>query len=112
MESQRSQVSPDLFADEEGEAALREMEAEEAVIELERRGAPSAVPYSHDIRSPVATGCPVATGEGCQKNQTVCVECQRAEGQQKMRAAFGINVCYECQKVRKVHRPGSPGREI
>ena len=86
-------VSPDVQFEEEGETELaalaREAEEREAAFaELERRGAPPAPPADPSSSRP-----PVAGGR--------CIECAKNDGQARFREAYGINVCYDCQKLHK-----------
>jgi len=66
--------------DPEGESAL-----EEALAELESRGAP-----------PLDDGAPQPP-----QRRGSCIECRAADGQQKFRAAFGLEVCWDCQKANR-----------
>jgi len=78
--------------DPEGEAAL-----DEALAEMESRGAP---PLGDSAPRPP----PQPTGS--------CIECRKADGQQKFRDAFGLEVCYECQRANRVTSRSTalPGR--
>lgn len=62
-------------------------EAAAAMDELEGRGAAPA------HRSPPRPA----------RSATTCVDCGDAEGQQRFAAAFGISVCYDCQRAAKAN---------
>ena len=67
--------------DEEGEAALAEMQRETAGLPV--RGAPPPTPMGEQARA------------------ARCVDCGEADGQQRFFEAFGISVCYDCQRACK-----------
>ena len=68
--------------DDEGEAAL---------AELEREARGLAAPPVHPATSePVSAAAP-----------TKCVDCGDVDGQTRFFEAFGISVCYDCQRERK-----------
>merc|ERR1740130_1482244 len=73
-------TAPLLGEDLEGEAAL-----EEALGDMEARGAP--LDRSRSTMPTRPTGS--------------CIQCQAADGQQKFRVAFSLEVCYECQRANR-----------
>eukprot|EP00967_Tisochrysis_lutea_P150492 scaffold291293_cov35-Tisochrysis_lutea.AAC.1 len=118
--------------DEEGEAALAELEAQEerelsaqdAIAELQRRGArPLLQPSPPDMgsvpvvdhtlgTSPSARGDLVrfeeshalirfeAPEDGSFQSST-CMECGHGKSQAKFFEAFGLHVCFECQRANR-----------
>ena len=71
--------------DEEGEAALAELEHEE-------EGRPVA---------PLANAAEIADDDLPPPILGKCIDCNDAEGQKKFFEAFGLSVCYQCQQLAK-----------
>ena len=72
-------------------------EAAEAMAELERRGAPRLAP------EPPPRPQPPPRQEGA------CVDCGTEALQPKFHTAFGLHVCYDCQRRFKVSSSPQPG---
>ena len=72
-------------------------EAARAIAELERRGAPRLAP------EPAPRPQPPPRREGA------CVDCGTEALQPKFHAAFGLHVCYDCQRRFKVGLRLRPG---
>jgi len=72
-------------------------EAARAMAELERRGAPRLAP------EPAPRPQPPPRREGA------CVDCGTEALQPKFHAAFGLHVCYDCQRRFKVGSRLRPG---
>ena len=67
-----------------------DFEAAAAMEELERRGAPRLEEPAPTLRPPA------------QPAEGACVDCGQEAQQAKFLAAFGLHVCYDCQKRFKV----------
>ena len=102
--------SMDAFVDEEGEAALAELEeeldeersVEDALAAMAQRGARSA-PEPPTAGNAAATAEPQPTARtpaaGSPGTSGACVDCSSGRAQPKFREAFGLSVCYDCQRA-------------
>lgn len=108
--------------DAEGEAALAELEEEElsahdAIAELQRRGARPVLGTEMPVRCwAPSSAAGMAATEGSAATASVtwstppaaasvesstCTDCQNARSQAKFYEAFGLHVCYDCQRANR-----------
>lgn len=108
------------MSDEEGEAALAELKAAEeeelsAEAELQRRGArplpdesPAGVAAASSSASAPRCAASSVSGPGRHAGSSsaagTCAECRKGQPQPKFHEAFGLHVCFDCQRADR--RPG------